>query len=378
MQRPNLFIFLASIVIGTLGLSACDSGGSNDPGPDPTPAFDRTEMLINIGHNIIIPAYQSFQVAVDALDDATKAFAADPAVATLASLRTALNASWLSWQDVAPFQFGPADGVALRGALNTYPTDTDQVEANIASGNYVLGTVANLSAGGFPAIDYLINGLSDTDEAIVAMYTSDANAAGRRKYLEDNVAFIKTNTDTVVNDWTSPGGNYIGTFLSAEKGGLDVGSSIGEMLNAIVLHYERFIRDGKIGIPAGVRSSGIPRPKTTEAYYAGHSLELAIASVKALDRVYQGTGPNDVDGIGLDEHLQFLEAADLSSDIKTAFTEVIASLEQLSDPLSAQIESDLDSVIAVFTEMQELVVLLKADMTSMLGITITYQDNDGD
>jgi hypothetical protein len=28
--------------------------------------------------------------------------------------------------------------------------------------------------------------------------------------------------------------------------------------------------------------------------------------------------------------------------------------------------------------MQDAVVLLKADMTSILGVTITFQDNDGD
>ena len=33
---------------------------------------------------------------------------------------------------------------------------------------------------------------------------------------------------------------------------LDIGSSMGAVVNAYVLYYERYIRSGKIGIPAGI------------------------------------------------------------------------------------------------------------------------------
>jgi predicted lipoprotein len=46
--------------------------------------------------------------------------------------------------------------------------------------------------------------------------------------------------------------------------------------------------------------------------------------------------------------------------------------------LSQQIEENNEPVLTSFQELQDLVALLKADLTSVLGITITYQDNDGD
>ena len=342
------------------------------------PEFERAEMLENLGINYIIPAYQAFQASMGALDAAGNNFAADPTPETLEALQGRLKDARTTWQDVALFQFGPAETFALRGSLNTYPTDTDQINNNITSGSYVLGTLDNIDAGGFPALDYLINGLGTSTGEILPYYTTDNEAAARTQYVLDNISFIKGLVDSVVGRWLPGGGNFIGTFLSADKGGVDVGSSLGQLINAMILHYERFIRDGKIGIPAGVRSSGIPRPTTTEVYYGGYSLELAIRSMRTLNSVYEGTSFDGAEGIGLQENLEFLDAPDLASDISSTSAEIIGALEQLSDPLSTQIDADTDSVVNTFTKMQELVVLMKADMTSFLGITITFQDNDGD
>lgn len=386
MTRISLLTVFALLL---LGLSACDSGsgmtedpGVDDPIDDPPPMedpeFDRSEMLANMGNTIIIPAYVAFQEAVDALNGAGDAFENSPSLETLAALQEALKEARLAWQDVSLFQFGPAETFALRGSLNTYPVNTDQVDANMAAGSYVLGTLENIAAGGFPALAYLLHGSELSAEELVTLFTTDASAASRMKYVTDNLEFIKSNVDLVVDRWIPSDGNYIATFLSEDNGGVDVGSSLGQLVNAMVLHYERFIRDGKVGIPAGVRSSGVPRPKTTEAYFGGYSVELAIRSVEALGRLYEGTSFAGEEGTGLNENLEFLQATTLASDITSTVDSVIGSLQGLSDPLAAQIDSNVDEVVTTFAGMQQLVVLLKADMTSFLGVTITFQDNDGD
>jgi predicted lipoprotein len=145
------------------------------------------------------------------------------------------------------------------------------------------------------------------------------------------------------------------------------------MVNAMILHYERFLRDGKIGIPAGVRSAGVPRPTATEAYHGGYSAELAVANLQEFKSLFTGGG-----GSGLDDYLDFMESQDLASDISTGMDQAITDAQALTDPLSENIENDNESVITVFTSLQEILVLLKVDMTSILGITINYQDNDGD
>ena len=366
-------LLVASI---TFFMAACDSGGDNDPPEEQV--FDRAGMLENIGLNYILPAYDLFLAQVQALEQEVDAFAADPSVVTLGNAQSALVNARIAWQRVSFLQFGPAESVALRGVLNTFPTNTEQIAANINSGNYTLGSVENIAAGGFPAMGYLLHGEGLSAEEVVALFTSDVNAANRLKYLEDNNDFVMSNTAFVVNQWSAQGGNYINTFLSDAKGGIDVGSSLGELVNAMVLHFERFMRDGKIGIPAGVRSAGVPRPRATEAFYGGYSRMLALVNLSAMRLLFKGSHVSGEEGLGLEENLTFLEAAGLALDINETFIASETVVSQLSDPLTAQIDADPDKMVAAFTQMQELVVLLKVDMTSRLGITITFQDNDGD
>ncbi|MDX1585535.1 MAG: imelysin family protein [Balneolaceae bacterium] len=372
----NCLKLSAVVLLGGLMavLSSCTNGGVDDPGSN----FDRPAMLNNYGNNIIIPSYESLKSSVDDLDAAADAFSTEPTASNLSGLQNELKKARLAWQDASPFQFGPAEMNVLRAVLNTYPANTDQINSNIQSGSYNLETLENRAAAGFPTLGYLLHGVGDNNEQIVLQYTTEQNASNRMAYLQDNVDYVKETVDGTLNAWASNGGSYIDTFLSDDNAGTDVGSSLGMMVNALVLHYERFTRDGKIGIPAGVRSAGVPRPEATEAFYAGYSLELAIANLRAIKRLYLGTGLNTGDGLGLEENLISLDAAGLADQITTEIDQAIAALEELNDPLSQQIENNNDPVLTAFQELQDVVVLLKADMASALGVTITFQDNDGD
>ena len=64
--------------------------------------------------------------------------------------------------------------------------------------------------------------------------------------------------------------------------------------------------------------------------------------------------------------------------INNQFDDILAELNNLNDPLSSEILTNKPAVSQTYTKLQELVPLLKVDMTSALGVLITYQDNDGD
>ena len=376
MIYKNDFKYLAGIVcavfFAALLVVSCDSSDEGTGGT-PAPDFDQLEMLGNYADNLIIPAYSDLQSSADLMKTAVSDFEADPNVANLELLQTNLKSLRTSWQHANFYQFGPAETNTLRAVMNTYPTDTDKINQNIESGNYTLGSLDNIAAGGLPALDYLINGMGDTPEQIVEAFTSDPLAAARMAYLVDNASFVESSISNVTNAWDPAGGDYRATFLSPLNSGTGIGSSVGLMVNAMLLHYERFMRDGKIGIPAGVRSAGVPRPTATEAFYGGYSAELAEINIAAFKNLYAGGN-----GSGLDDYLIFMGANVLDNDIDTELDEAISDASKLTDPLSQNIEDDNERVIQVFTSLQEALVLLKVDMTSILGITITNQDNDGD
>ena len=102
-----------------------------------------------------------------------------------------------------------------------------------------------------------------------------------------------------------------------------------------------------------------------------------MAHLAALQNIYKGAS-----GLGFDDYLVSTNAkyngGSLNDAIIVQFASATAKLQALTDPLSANIQANNTAVVAAYTELQKLTVLLKTDMTSSLGILITYGDNDGD
>lgn len=335
--------------------------------------FDQGPMLVNLGNELILPAYRDLSDKTESLKIATESFTESPSEEALVTLRQQLKAARLAWQQCAPFQFGPAEANNLSGILNIYPVDTRQIDRNISEGNYDLRTLSNADARGFQAMGYLLYDSEMTNEELVASF--DTN---RSSYLLDLAVQIAEVSSVVYSEWSVEGANYLGDFTSEAAYGVSVGSSVAKLVNAMNLNFERNTRDGKVGIPVGIRSLGEPVLHATEAYFSGYSVELLQANLTAYHRLYTGGS-----GEGLDDYLKAIEATttsneDLSATINTQFETLIAAVDKLNDPLPEQITTDKVAVEAVFAEMQRLIVLFKTDMASSMGVVITYQDNDGD
>ncbi len=365
-MKKLTFVLLATV---TGSLFSCDENGNLDKTND----FDQLPLLENLGINLILPAYEHLAEANKALSDAFVLLKADPNETTLGDFRDQLKIARLAWQACTPYQFGPAETRSLTNELNIYPIDQVQINQNISSGDYDLSTLSNLDAKGYQAIAYLVYGDPEAQEDILSSLTAD-----RLQYIEDVLTRINTTSQNVYADWKDDGGNYLGEFIAEDALGVDVGSSVGKLINAMNQDFERNTRDGKIGIPVGIRTLGEPIPRSSEAYYSGYSVELLEANIAAYKNLYFGG-----DGIGLDDYLKAVGGTttgneDLNQTISQQFDKIEVATEKISDPLPAAIQNQKTDVEMIFAEMQILVALLKTDMSSTIGVIITYQDNDGD
>ena len=333
--------------------------------------FDLKGMLENVGNNIIVPSYQSFQSTVNILSTAVDTFVANPTTQHLLDTRAAFKSAYISWQKCDVFDFGPAMDHSLRANFNVYPADTSKITSNVGSGSINMDLLDNSAAKGFPAIDFLLYGENKTDAYILSLYMTDAKANNRKQYLKALVSAIRTKTDAVVGAWSA----YKSVFNSSL--GYSVGSSSGLLVNAMNEYYERYLRDGKVGIPVGIRSLGIALPKQTEAYYGGFSSELLNASIQSFYLLYLGKH-GSTKGLGLDDHLGAYDGASIDQTLQSYLTDASAACATLSDPLSQTITNNQSSVEAVYYKLQKVIIPFKVDMPSKLGILISYQDNDGD
>ncbi|WP_158275207.1 imelysin family protein [Pedobacter sp. HMWF019] len=367
---------LAAVLAASVfaGIQACKKSSSGSQTTDDN-AFDRKAMLTNVSANIIVPAYTAFKQNTSDLDLAVSAFIGAPDVAKLMALQNAFVIAYKQWQSTSAFEFGPAAQINLGVNVNTYPANIDQINANIKADTYNPQLLANLAAKGLPAIDYLIFGVGIDNASILSQYTTDPNATKRKKYLAALSTELKTEAATVSAGWSSA---YQSTFVNAS--GTDVGSSVGQLLNQLVYDFE-ILKNFEVGIPAGTQSMGTTFPTKVQAYYSKISVQLALLHLQAIQNIYLGKSSAG-DGLGFDDYLVKANAkylgGSLNDAIKNQFSTATAKLQTLTDPLSDQIKTNPAAVTAAYTELQKLTVLLKTDMTSSLGILITYGDNDGD
>lgn len=341
------------------------------------PGFDREGLLINLADEVIIPSYDSLNQTVASLDLAVEDFVANPSSGTLTQARDAFITAYHAWQRCAFYEFGPAFDVLLLSSVNSFPADHQSIENNISSGSYDFNSIEGQDEKGFPAIDYLLYGTASSDTGIVDMFTTDVNAQNRKNYLRAIKDDIKTRVQQVNTQWSIAGGNYRQQFV--EQDGTDAGSSIGLMVNEVNKFFERETRDKKIGIPLGKRSQGIPIPANVEAGYSDISLSLAAENLHAIYQFYLG---GKGDGSGFHDYLLALQAqyhgALLADVISDQFKVAIKEVGEIPSPYDETVEHDPASAEEAYQELQKLLILLKADMPSALGVLITYQDNDGD
>ena len=372
-MKKLLILFTALITIVACSSSDDSSdvtGGSN---------YDRKLLLTNWADNIIVPSYTNYQSKIKVLATNIAAFNTTPSEANLLTVRASWLEAYKAYQYVAIYSFGKSEEINLKESANTYPTNAAGIDANIATGGYNLTLLSQFDKQGFPALDYLINGLGTTNASIISFYSTNANETKYQKYLTDVVARLQTTADTVLADWNS---GYKATYIA--NSGTTVSSSVNITTNNYVKNLEKNIRSGKMGIPSGVFSSGVKFPEKVEAYYKNDvSKELFTTALKASQDFFNGKHFNSsTTGEGLKSYLDYVNAlrtgVKLSTIINNQFSAIFTSTATLNTSFSNQINSDNSKMLAAYDALQQNVVYVKLDMMQALNITIDYVDGDGD
>lgn len=365
MKHKLLYVFIL------LALFACKKKKEEDP--EPENPYDKKALVVNMADNVILPDYNNFKSALDSLITSYNAFTASGSVNDLLTVRVKLHEAYMKYHHISPYEFGPAETVVVRMSFNVFPTDTTQINNNISAGSYTLAAASNIDAKGFPALDFLFYGNTTSDSAIVAQFNASAS---RRQYVSDLLTEMSANLNTVISGWNT---SYYNTFINSL--GTDVSSSIGFLVNQLNFELD-YLKNSKIGIPLGKKSLGVVLPDRCEAYYGGQSVDYAYETLVAIENMYLGRSVAGNDGQGFDDYLDHLGvqygSTTLNATIKSQFAIAKSKLSAIANPLSGQVVTNPTAVDEAYTELVKLLVYLKTDMPSNLGVIITYQDGDGD
>lgn len=369
-------------IVFILGLVWACSKDSDTEDPNISPGleanFERGTMLVNWTDNIIIPSYEAFSADMASLNTSFEEFRANASEANLLRLREAWGEAYKTWQHVDMFEIGPAETVGLRLNMNIYPTDATKIDTHVSTGVYDLSLSSNRNAKGFPALDYLINGLDVDDPSIVAKFNA-SDKESLLTYMEAVLNDMTTLSNSVLEQWKS---GYRDTFVA--NNGASATASVDRMVNAYIFYFEKFLRAGKMGIPLGV-FSGSPLPENVEGYYDSEvSNTLFLEGLNAAQDFFNGKYYSaNTSGESLASYLEVLNTVkngeDLKKIINAQFDTSRTSVTGLTN-FRDEIEDNAPptDMFLAYDEVQRLVPLLKVDMVSAMSISIDFVDADGD
>jgi len=198
-------------------------------------------------------------------------------------------------------------------------------------------------------------------------------------FLIDLTERLETLAKSVLDDWTN---GYRDTFVNND--GSEATSSVNKLVNDYIFYYEKHLRAGKIGIPAGVFTGSVA-PEKVEGLYSDKSKELFMAGLDAMHAFFNGQAPGSnlaVEGEGLKTYLDFVQGVsggeNLGELINAQFATAREEAEGLADNFSTQVENDNSLMLQTYDELQKNVVNMKTDMLSVLNIRVDFVDADGD
>jgi len=338
--------------------------------------FDRSSMLSFWADRIILPSMLSFENELNVFNENVANFTANPNANNLALLRDQWLTTYKSWQYVEMFDLGIAEEIYFKNRMNIFPANVQRIESNISNQEFNLDESANFAAQGFTALDYLLFGVEQEDDAILTKYSETSSNYG--DYLIQVTAKMQELTVLVKAQWE---GDYRDSFVQSTEN--TATSSINMMLNDFVYYYEKGYRANKFGIPAGVFSGG-PLPNTIEAYHGEiYSKILSLEATNAIENFFNGVAYNDPETLGpsIKDYLDFVEsdtAEKLSERIKEKLQGGRIKINELNTSFIKQIEENNTLMLLTYDAIQSAVILFKVDMLQKLNVSVDYADADGD
>lgn len=403
-------VLLVSVLSGTLLAGGCRRPGGRS---GPSDSFDRGAMLANLGTNVLLPAMETFESEANELASATDAlrFAVGTTghAAALAEARVAFGDAMDAWQAVEVLQVGPAapmgaatGGQGLRDEIYSWPTVNNcRVDQEIVSQDYEAPGFFEdelVIVYGLDALEYLLfyDGAGNACAPQIDINEQGTwNALGLTEITARRAAYADAVADRLVVDgaalvtaWDPAGGNFLQELSEAGLASSEYGSAqdaVNELFAAL-FYVELRVKDDKLGVPAGI----LPPPpgvspscaavcvELLESRWSGRSGQNVAANLRAFRRALLG-GESAGAGLGFDDFLVELGAADLAAGMEAKTDAAITAADAIPGPMEDVLETDPAPVVAAHAALKTMTDDLKSTFVTVLNLRVPDEgagDND--
>jgi predicted lipoprotein len=345
-------------------------------------------VLASLGQNVVVPRQQAFATLAASLETALMDAAMD------INAREAAQQAWRqaidSWQELEMMQLGPAGssltvmgGQDLRARIYSWPilnlclVDQQTVQEGHDDPDALEATVG--APLGLWAIEYLLFN-EDPDNNCSPLHTinqdgiwdamADMIPQRRLAYAAALSTLVRRRADELEAAWAPSGGNFIEELLNPDRSGAVYGTAQ-EGLNAVsdaMFYLDKETKDMKVGEPIGITGCDAERcPESIESLWAAHSKENIVANLRGFQALFLGAAPG-ADGLGYDDLLVDMGAADVAQDMAVAIEGAIAATEAIPGTLREANDANPDAVLAAHAALRAITDILKSDFLSVLDL----------
>jgi predicted lipoprotein len=369
VKRCGVTVNRALLTLAWLALTSC--------GPVSAPETDARRLLMKgLGEEVWIPNYVEFEERLDDLTGAIKSLCKRPDVDSLTSAQLAWSASRAPWKRNELLGFGPTVDLPLRAGPNIdfWPARTATIDAVIEEETDLSAKVLSergTAERGLPVMEYLLfTGDGEPEDLFVR--------SGRRcEYLLALSEDTKAQATALREAWDPEHGDYLSNLVGAGRAGKDFDSieaALGEVVSRLAFIIEN-VRGDKLANVLGTRSGGTPQPDSAESRFSGRGLEDMRDNLAGVEQVFFGVKRN---GQSLARYLDSIGHKELRSKLKDALEQSYSALGAIPSPLGQAVIDDPASVQGAIDTLAELQTLIQSDTINALGVTLTFNDADGD
>lgn len=323
--------------------------------------------------------YEDFSNQTSSLYQSIDRLCENPDNDKLTQAQSAWRDAKLSFNKTELISFGPVNRQEYIGHFNFWPTRIGDIETAIRNNNeFTLEIFDNLSGRirGLPALEYLLFGENNDNDEIL-----NNLEAKRCSFIKFSAKRLELDAIAVASAWSANGENFSEEFSNAGQGSESfetISSAINEIVNQMGSLIE-IVKDNKLSKPLGLSSGGSENRTLLESYRSGYSQESILSNLNGLKEFYTGSFQNDGSTSSFYSYVNFRNTG-LANEIADLIDRSIDQASLISTPLSQNIElqNTQNQIELAIDSLRDLQNLISGQLSSELGVTIFFNDNDGD
>jgi hypothetical protein len=274
------------------------------------------------------------------------------------------------------FRVGPVMDDLFESRLDQWPVDPARIETEIAgTAELTPAYIGSLGANkqGFHAVEELLFDATGGDAAVLSSLTTDAGAERRRTYLLVAAQLVAEDAAALDLAWRADGGGFV--VLVVDVGGASPFATGKEAVDAVVnelVFLSQYITDTRLGKPMGKQAGGVPQLDLVVSAPSDGTVDDLLANLDGIEDVFVG-GP--AGGLGAPLARASAATAQRVTDELAAARVAVAAIPR---PFAASIAAQAPEVEAAWAATRALRLTIATEVVSVLGVTLSFNDNDGD